>query len=154
MPSQDGRTPRPVPDVAESRAERRSRAVEGGLDVRLREQLPFVAFDVRNPARGTRYLVVAPSYPLRDGSLCTCTDFSRRGIGTCKHIEAVWLWIEEHPGTAPVPPFPRAETSWEEIEVSRRGAGGRDEATPRSLWVRRAGRLLIESGPDAAPPVR
>ena len=31
--------------------------------------------------RQTRYRVFLPGYPDRDGALCTCTDFARRGIG-------------------------------------------------------------------------
>ncbi|MCI4331009.1 MAG: hypothetical protein L3K19_04095 [Thermoplasmata archaeon] len=141
---QAGKTPtRPPRDVEESRAERRNRAVEEPLDVRLREGVAFLAFDVRNPVRLTRYLVVAPAFPRREGALCTCTDFNRRGIGTCKHLEAAWLWMEEHPGTRPAGPCPRSRVSWEEIEQAVGERPASDLSGSRSLHLRRPGRLLF-----------
>ncbi|MCI4359979.1 MAG: hypothetical protein L3J95_06165 [Thermoplasmata archaeon] len=83
---------------------RRTRALEESLDVRPRPGTLSARFEVRNPRRETRYSVFLPAFPLRDGAMCNCTDFGRRGLGTCKHIESVLLWLSEHPnegGPAP-----------------------------------------------------
>jgi uncharacterized Zn finger protein len=49
-----------------------------------------------NPLRGSRYDVFLPGYPDLGTATCTCTDFTSRGLGTCKHLEAVRLWLNEH----------------------------------------------------------
>jgi len=81
--------------------ERRVRALESPLDVRPRPDDRFVRLEVRNPVHDTRYDVVLPAYPSREGGFCTCTDFARRGIGTCKHLESAWIWVTEHPSEVP-----------------------------------------------------
>jgi hypothetical protein len=92
------RRPPPSADVIrEERRARRTRAVEEPLDVRPRDDLPFPSLEVSNPLHQTRYRVLLPGYPARDGAMCTCTDFARRGIGTCKHLEAGWIWLEANP---------------------------------------------------------
>ena len=78
-------------------AARRRRAAEEPLDIRVLAREPFVRLEVRNPLHRTRYLAVFPGYPARDAAMCTCTDFARRGLGSCKHLEAAWTWLEEHP---------------------------------------------------------
>jgi len=91
-----GRPARPGgPPDREAVATRRRRAAEEPLDVRLRAREPFVDLDVRNPIHRTSYRVVFPEYPRRDSALCTCTDFARRGLGTCKHVEAAWGWLHD-----------------------------------------------------------
>src|SRR5271170_920842 len=82
-------------------AERRSRAVEEPLDVRLLAQEPFPLLEVRNPLHRTDYRVMLPTFPDRTVALCTCSDFARRGLGTCKHIEAAGRWLERHPNAPP-----------------------------------------------------
>ncbi|HYA10325.1 MAG TPA: hypothetical protein VEH10_01450 [Thermoplasmata archaeon] len=107
-----------VPD-AEALATRRRRAVEEPLDVRLRSSEPFVDLEVRNPVHRTSYRVLFPEYPARDSALCTCTDFARRGLGTCKHVEAGWSWLEGQPtltGATPTSARPHAASGlWNEI---------------------------------------
>lgn len=75
-------------DEEEALRSRRRRATEEALEVRLRSERPVVELEVRNPAHGTSYRVFLPEYPERASALCTCTDFARRGLGTCKHLEA------------------------------------------------------------------
>ncbi|HEV2429716.1 MAG TPA: hypothetical protein VGV64_07750 [Thermoplasmata archaeon] len=72
---------------------------------------------VRNPLHQTVYQVMAPAYPDRSPAFCSCEDFSRRGLGTCKHLEASWIWLSEHPESAkPIPaPFDGAPL-WEAID--------------------------------------
>jgi hypothetical protein len=126
-------------------AARRSRSVEEPLDVRLRATEPYPLLEVRNPLHGTAYLVMLPEFPARASELCTCTDFARRGFGTCKHIEAAYRWRAEQPeAKAPHPSrptLPPLGALWKEIDRrrSRPGAG------PESLRVRRAGAVLFES---------
>jgi hypothetical protein len=115
------RTPTPsrIPPEGEeqARAERRVRALENPLDVRVRPDARFVRLEVRNPVHDTRYDVVLPAYPEREGGFCTCTDFARRGIGTCKHLESAWLWIGQHPEEVPGRATePTHAADWSEID--------------------------------------
>jgi hypothetical protein len=141
------RRPRPPLVAAEAIADRRSRALEEPLDVRLRTARPYPLLEVRNPIRGTGYLVMLPEYPARSSALCTCTDFARRGLGTCKHIEAGVRWISDHPDATPVRPEAartRSGTVWKRID-QRLSASLKDPAPASRRW-RRAGAVLYESG--------
>ncbi len=138
--------PRPrdrTPSAAEREA-RRSRALEEPLDVRLRSSDPFDLLEVRNPLHGTVYLVMLPEFPERASELCTCTDFARRGLGTCKHLEAAYRWRTEHPGAeADAPPRATGASTaavWKEIDRRRAHPG----LGPESLRVRRPGSVLYE----------
>ena len=146
----------PSPDADELRAavdERRQRAIEEPLDVRVRATQPYLRIEVRNPIHETRYLVLFPTYPSLDTALCTCTDFARRGLGTCKHIEAVDRWLATHPDAAPSPPLrpgPAPASVWREID--RRLARETKAGRPMSLRVRDPGAVLFESLPAAKGP--
>jgi hypothetical protein len=140
-PSSPDRVP-----AEEALASRRRRAAEELLDVRLAARDPVVRLEVRNPIHRTSYSVLFPEFPRRDAAMCTCTDFARRGLGTCKHIEAGWGWLEEHgvpPGTDPEAPPPTAVGElWPAID--RRLEALRREG-PRGIRdVERAGALLFE----------
>lgn len=52
-------------------------------------------YHVINPVTGNEYKVV---YRGQDSSwnYCSCMDFKTSQLGTCKHLEAVKLWIEEN----------------------------------------------------------
>lgn len=96
------RAPDPVErarQAPEARAERKSRALEELLDVRPSLEGPpgVLALEVRNLRRQSRYTVFVPAYPDRTGAFCGCVDFARRDLGTCKHVEAAWLWLGDHP---------------------------------------------------------
>ena len=105
---------------AEAQAERRARSLEEPLDVRLRARSPFALVEVRNPIHRTDYLVMLPEFPSDSVRLCTCSDFARRGLGTCKHVEAAARWLRTHPDAPPVPlagALPASpEGVWEEID--------------------------------------
>ncbi len=107
------------PDGPAARAERARRAIEEPLDVRWAFGEPFVELEVRNPIHRTRYRVVFPEYPSRASALCTCTDFARRGLGTCKHLEAGWAWLQQA-GTpaegAPARPSAPDEPIWNGVD--------------------------------------
>lgn len=142
----------PAAPPEEALAARRRRAAEEPLDVRWSAVEPVARLEVRNPAHRTRYEVLFPAFPRRDAALCTCTDFARRGLGTCKHIEAAWSWWEDHPsmpaGTAP-PPAGRTDADlWRGIDRGLEALARRGPTTVRDL--ERVGRLLIEppSDPD------
>ncbi len=125
--------------------ERRARALEEPLDVRLRAARPYPLLEVRNPVRGTAYLVMLPEYPARDVTLCTCTDFARRGLGTCKHIEAALRWLPEHPEAKPL----RAERPGRPLggvwrQIDRRIARELGGYGPESRRWREAGAVLFE----------
>jgi hypothetical protein len=139
-----GGSVRPPPETQEqARTDRRVRALENPLDVRLRFDPRFVRLEVRNPAHDTRYDVVLPTYPEREGGFCTCTDFARRGIGTCKHLEAAWLWVAEHyPEIPPLPSEPSRSSEWAAIDQGLK-AQARSRA-PDPLRFRIGGAALLE----------
>jgi hypothetical protein len=126
---------------------RRTRSVEEPLDVRLRRADTYPLLEVRNPLHGTAYLVMLPEFPARDGALCTCTDFARRDLGTCKHIEAAHRWFLEHPDAPPLRPARKVAPApiWREID--RRRASAEGSLGPDSLRARRAGAVLYERAP-------
>ena len=132
--------------LAEELSERRSRALEEPLDLRLRQREPFPVVEVRNPLHKTTYLVLRPTFPDREPGLCTCPDFARRGLGTCKHIEAVDRWLTTHPSATPSTP-PKAGPSvaavWHEID--QRLAREPERQVPWSRRLREPGAVLIES---------
>jgi hypothetical protein len=140
--------PRRAATPAEDRAavaDRRTRALEEPLDVRLRTRDPYPILEVRNPLHGTLYLVLLPEHPERTSSLCTCTDFARRGLGTCKHLEAGVRWLRAHEDTTPLQSVrsgPRSAPVWKEID--RRLASAPGTAGPESLRIRRPGAALFE----------
>ncbi|HXQ79082.1 MAG: hypothetical protein WB788_04660 [Thermoplasmata archaeon] len=139
------RTPEPR-DLAEERSERRSRALEEPLDIRLLQRDPYPLVEVRNPLHRTAYLVMQPTYPDRSTALCTCADFARRGLGTCKHIEAADRWLTQHPDTPPPASSKgsvRPAAVWKEID--RRLEREKKGSMPASLRWREAGAALFET---------
>ncbi|HXY46862.1 MAG TPA: hypothetical protein VEK13_03055 [Thermoplasmata archaeon] len=152
MPSPRSRIDR-VPKATDTRAaleERRKRSVEEPLDVRLRQAAPYPILAVRNPLHGTEYLVMLPTYPSTEIALCTCTDFARRGLGRCKHIEAAIRWISgsasKRPPRAPPVRSVRPPALWKRIDraVAELGLS----SAPRSLAWRKPGRHLFENSVD------
>jgi hypothetical protein len=147
MDRERGRKPSPEDDPW-AVAERRSRALEEPLDTRLERRTPFPVLEVRNPLHRTAYLVLLPEFPDRSIALCTCADFARRGLGTCKHIEAAGRWLERHPEAVPRAATPSVDTGpiWEEIDrrLARLDVG----ASAASLAWRLPGGTLV----DRAPP--
>lgn len=152
-PTRRGDSRKPVPEEERvARDERRARSIEEPLDVRLRRSDVYPLLEVRNPLHGTRYWVMLPEFPARTSALCTCEDFARRGLGTCKHIEAAFRWEVEHPGAPPLlsrdPRAVRTRGLWKEID--RRLAGvtpARTDGSVRHRW-RRAGATLYERTAD------
>jgi hypothetical protein len=122
------------------------RALEEPLDSRLRSRRPYPILEVRNPVHRTVYLVLLPEFPSRSSALCTCTDFARRGLGTCKHIEAAARWLGDHPDATPLDP--RSERpvptsrQWRRIDAQI-AAAARDPGTD-ARRIRRAGSVLLE----------
>ena len=132
----------PRPDDRQAAEARRERAIETPLDVRWRDDPRFVHLDVRNPLHKSHYDVLFPAYPSREFGFCTCTDFAKRDLGTCKHLEAAWLWLEERAGTlAPLPEAPSERAVWEEIDRRLRAAPRLDRPLP--LRVRYGGDALL-----------
>jgi len=144
--SGEPRPPRSPSTPSAAVADRKARAVEEPLDVRLRSPEPYPLLEVRNPIHGTGYLVMLPEYPQRSSALCTCTDFARRGLGTCKHIEAALRWLADHPGAPPLRPIredaPRTAEVWKKVDQRLAGAG-RDPRRMSRRW-RRAGEVLFD----------
>lgn len=127
---------------AEERADRRSRALEDPLDIRQVPDPRFLRLEVRNPVHQTRYDVLFPAFPSRDGEFCTCADFARRSLGTCKHLEAAWIWLPDHPAPeAPVTAPTETLPEWDEVD--RRLAVGSPHRLPPSLRIRYPGGALL-----------
>lgn len=110
--------------------------------MRARADARFLHLEVSNPVRKTRYDVVFPEFPSRDSPFCTCTDFARRGIGTCKHIEAARIWLAEPGRELPPSPDPAPGAPlWEEIDRRERGFARLKAPTTRR--IRYAGDALL-----------
>ncbi|HEV2166252.1 MAG TPA: hypothetical protein VGS23_04675 [Thermoplasmata archaeon] len=124
---------------------RRTRALEEALDVRPRPGTLCARFEVRNLRHATRYSVFLPEFPRQGGALCNCTDFGRRGLGTCKHIESVVLWISEHPKEGAAVPLPfDGRSVWSRIDPAVERLASRGRVDPRGVRV--PGALLFERG--------
>lgn len=137
-------TPRPLPErFPWLRYDRAARAVTERLRVRPVPGQPFWVLAVRNPVHHTQYHVLLPEYPDGEAQFCSCPDFARRGIGTCKHIEAATTWLAAHP-EIPRPTPGRSATAglWRAIDSARQQADVRHP--PRSIRLRAPGRLLFE----------
>jgi hypothetical protein len=147
------KAPLSEPDRVRLAEERRHRAREELLDIHPRDDMPVPAVEVSNPLRGTRYRVYLPAFPALEPMACECTDFAHRDVGTCKHIEAVRLWVAAH-GTEPVPwgrepsPGKGAGALWKEID-RRLSELERDERVP-SVRIRAPGAALFELPPPEA----
>jgi hypothetical protein len=128
--------------------ERRSRGLEEPLEARLLTRLAYPLLEVRNPVHRTRYLVMLPEFPEPGPALCTCTDFARRGLGTCKHIVAADRWLRANP-QAPAPEGdrtdrPRASEVWPRID---RRLAERPPGAERDIReLARPGACLFEEG--------
>jgi len=136
-------------DPVAARAARKIRSLEEPLDVRLVAVEPYYLLEVRNPTHRTAYLVLLPEHPRPGVSLCTCTDFARRGLGTCKHIESALHWLAGHPDATPPPrssPAPRLPDPWIEIERRVEDVGTDRRLTRRSL-ARPGEALLVGASP-------
>ena len=139
-----GKRPASELDHGAARQARHDRALSEPLDVRPRFDLPFPSLEVRNPEHQTHYRVLLPGYPEPEGGLCPCPDFGRRGVGTCKHLEAAWMYLSDHPIPSPAVTIrePPMVDAWATIErrLKEQSGPGLD---PRSR-VRAASRLLFE----------
>ncbi len=150
------RTARPVhrpDDDPWAVAERKSRAIEEPLDVVVLAQGPFPLLEVRNPLHGTAYRVTVPAWPDRSVALCTCTDFARRGLGTCKHIEAATRWLERHPSALAAAPTVPVDGAAVWAEIDRRLAGLGMATGPASLVWREPGAALYATATPYRPEV-
>jgi hypothetical protein len=131
-------------DPREELDQRRFRAIAEPLDVRWIASEPYPQLEVRNPTRRTSYLALWPAYPDRSPAFCTCSDFARRGLGDCKHLEAAWRWLahptKEPPGGADRPADIAA--LWDEVE--RRIAEGPAAAERGIRELSDVGRVLWE----------
>jgi hypothetical protein len=87
--------------------------------------------------RGTRYRVLLPEAPAREGAQCSCPDFLTRGLGTCKHVEATLAHLALNPLRPAPPAGPALPTvPWSEVEEAydalfRAGGSGPSEAGRR-----------------------
>ncbi|HKS59857.1 MAG TPA: hypothetical protein VJS68_03665 [Thermoplasmata archaeon] len=125
------------------------------LDVRPRVETIYPILEVRNPVKETRYRVLLPAYPSVDPALCDCTDFARRGLGTCKHIEAARRWIREHPETPLQRPRSSMDSStdiWKEVD--RRRAERAAQSPESANDLRSIGAVLLSRESPGAPSSR
>lgn len=111
------------------------------LDVRRVWGPPaVVTLEVRNPRHKSHYTLYVPAYPDHAGAYCGCVDFARRDLGTCKHLEAAWLWLADHPGEQAVEPVDGSSRLWAAIDRRTRRL---PRNLPGSDRVRYAGALLL-----------
>ena len=125
------------------RYDRMARAVIESLRVRPVSGQPFWVLVVRNPVHRTHYQVCLPEYPSGEARFCSCPDFARRGIGTCKHVEAATAWLASHPEVGrPATARRGVADTWRAIDAAQRAASSDDR--PASLRLRASGRVLFE----------
>ncbi|MHB1435816.1 MAG: hypothetical protein ACYCPN_04770 [Thermoplasmata archaeon] len=112
--------------TSEARAERRSRSIEEPMAIALLAREPYPALEVRNPLHRTTYRVYFPEGSAAGVGLCTCPDFGRRDLGTCKHIEAAARHLRMHPQGRPVglPDSPDPTLLWAALETDPERSGG------------------------------
>jgi hypothetical protein len=146
MTGDERKGPPTLPDRDEQVRERRLRALEEPLEVRPRPGTVAARFEVRNPRHQTRYEVFLPEFPDPTVALCGCEDFGRRDTGTCKHIEAVRLWLREEPGLGtPAPARFSGERIWPAIDRALERLAR--DPRPGALAWRKPGRCLFELPP-------
>lgn len=70
------------------------------------DEAVYGVFDVRNPKTKNIYKVVYRGLDSR-WNYCSCMDFKTNQLGTCKHVEAVRIWLDERHKKVPVlnPPY-------------------------------------------------
>jgi hypothetical protein len=120
-----------------------ARAVTEHLRVRPLSGQPFWVLAVRNPVHHTHYQVVLPEYPEGEAQFCSCVDFARKGIGTCKHVEAAHAWLEAHPDLArPAFAIRGTQTVWRAVDAAQRES--LRENRPAAVRLRAAGQVLFE----------
>ncbi len=120
-----------------------ARAVTERLRVRPVPGQPFWVLAVRNPVHHTHYQVVLPEYPAGEAQFCSCVDFARKGIGTCKHVEAAHAWLEAHPDLARPNSLPRGVAGvWRAVDAALKES--RSAGRPAPIRLRDAGRVLFE----------
>lgn len=127
------------------RYDRMARAVTERLRVRPVPGQPFWVLAVRNPVHHTQYHVFLPDYPSGEAQFCSCVDFARKGIGTCKHVEAAIAWLETHPELPP--PMHRsrgAATLWYAIDAAEKATDA--SPLPAPVRLRIPGRVLFDRG--------
>ncbi|MCI4352868.1 MAG: SWIM zinc finger domain-containing protein [Thermoplasmata archaeon] len=135
------------------RYDRMARAVTERLRVRAVPGQPFWSLAVRNPVHHTHYQVLLPEYPSGEAQFCSCPDFARRGIGTCKHVEAATAWLSSHPELTRPPGARRSVAGvWRAVDRALKEA--RVSHRPEAVRWRQPGRVLFEKrgarGPDSS----
>ena len=126
------------------RYDRMARAVTERLRVRPVPGQPFWVLAVRNPVHHTHYQVLLPEYPTGEAQFCSCPDFARRGIGTCKHVEAAAAWLESHPEAVRPPFVPRGAAGiWRAVDAA--GTEAKSSPRPLSIRLREPGQVLFRA---------
>lgn len=97
---------------------------------------------------GGRYRVLLPSFPARDGAQCNCPDFTRRGLGSCKHVEAALAYASLNPPKteSAAPDF---SVDWERLGAEASALAERVveknlKAEDAAREMRKLGRVLTE----------
>ncbi len=130
------------------RYDRMARAVTQRLRVRPVPGQPFWVLAVRNPVHHTHYLVFLPDPPSGEAQFCSCEDFARRGMGTCKHVEAATAWIESHPDVSrPALRHRGVASIWRAIDAAR--IESKSSVVPDAVRLRKPGQVLFENRPGA-----
>ena len=109
----------------------------------------YGVYSVRNPQTHSAYKVVYRGLGSK-WNFCSCPDFRTNQLGTCKHIETVKIWREEHPRTklGDLPPYSSMYLSYSEERAVRIRIGSVKRAAMRRL----AGEYFSADG--SADPAR
>lgn len=115
------------------------------------DEAVYGVFDVRNPKTKNIYKVVYRGLDSR-WNYCSCMDFKTNQLGTCKHVEAVRIWLDERHKKVPVlnPPYSSLYISYrgDRCICLRVGSANWPEMTELAKgWFDKDGKVL----PDKIP---
>lgn len=114
---------------------RRQAAQKENLIVRQpADEGQYGIYEVRNPLSHNTYKVVFRGTGSK-WNFCSCPDFKTNQLGTCKHVEAVKIWRQEHRKSTvgELPPYSSLYMTYSEKRVIRIRIGSVKRASMRLL---------------------
>ena len=92
---------------------RQAAADEHFIITSVDEKLEPGTYSVKNPKTKREYKVVYRG-ARSEWNYCSCMDFKTSQLGTCKHIEALRLWMKSHHVHREIPPYTSVYVSYGE----------------------------------------
>lgn len=130
---------------ADEIAKRRERARSEPMDIQLGDRSLWGTSTYRVTGKSGGVYTVELGMDAGAAHSCTCHDFARNGLGTCKHVEAVHYWA--HGGEDADSGASAAETA---AAVEAPAPAGKAEAPTGERSVERLHRLVQDGNREAA----